>query len=251
MSSSELSDHPVEADAPADTANKRRSGRVSRKPPQFAQAPTRPKRKRAEAEEDGVADGQEADEDDEEESESEASADEEEVRERRAKARKTKAAPTTKKPAAKRPKTNGVTLALPVRSQVKGRRKRAQAVDEEDAEQAGGLYGQSKTLPTRAPSQHMLTKCTAEVFARGHTLHDVAAEWLQAFEQHESAAVAQLVNFVLRCSGCDLNVTEHDIEDPDNCTGKMEDLQGEFQAVSPALPIPLSPRPPSTDRIPA
>lgn len=70
------------------------------------------------------------------------------------------------------------------------------------------------------------------MFARGHTLADVAAEWLKSFEQHESAAVADLVNFVLKCAGCDLKVADHDIEDPDNCTNKVEDLQGEFQAVS-------------------
>lgn len=39
-----------------------------------------------------------------------------------------------------------------------------------------------------------------------------------------------MVNFVLKSAGCDLKVTDHDIEDPDNCTNKLEDLQGEFQA---------------------
>lgn len=35
---------------------------------------------------------------------------------------------------------------------------------------------------------------------------------------------------MLRCAGCALKVTDHDVEDPDNCTGRLEDLQGEFQA---------------------
>lgn len=70
----------------------------------------------------------------------------------------------------------------------------------------------------------------AEVFARGHTLDDVAAEWLKTFEQHESQAVADVVNFVLQCAGCNLQVTDHDIEDPDGCTNKIEDLQAEYQA---------------------
>ena len=72
----------------------------------------------------------------------------------------------------------------------------------------------------------------AEVFARGHTLADVAAEWLKSFEQHESQAVADLVNFVLKSSGCDLKITDTDVEDPDHCTSRVEDLQGEYQAVS-------------------
>lgn len=43
--------------------------------------------------------------------------------------------------------------------------------------------------------------------------------------------MADLVNFVLRSAGCDLEVTHEDIEDPDNCAGKLGDLQEEFQAV--------------------
>lgn len=77
----------------------------------------------------------------------------------------------------------------------------------------------------------------AEVFARGHTLKDVAAEWLKSFEQHESEAVAGLVNFVIKASGCDLKVTDVDIEDPDHCTSRIEDIQGEYQAVSTPRPL--------------
>lgn len=40
-----------------------------------------------------------------------------------------------------------------------------------------------------------------------------------------------MVNFVLKCAGCDLQVTHEDIEDPDNCASKLGDLQDEFQAV--------------------
>ena len=42
--------------------------------------------------------------------------------------------------------------------------------------------------------------------------------------------MSELVNFVLKCTGCDLQVDEHDIEDPDNVTGKLTDLQEEYQA---------------------
>jgi cohesin complex subunit SA-1/2 len=41
-----------------------------------------------------------------------------------------------------------------------------------------------------------------------------------------------LVNFVLKASGCDLEIDEHDIQDQDNVTGKLTDLQEEYQAVS-------------------
>src|SRR5947207_9361094 len=41
-----------------------------------------------------------------------------------------------------------------------------------------------------------------------------------------------LVNFVLKASGCNLEIDEHDIQDQDNVTGKLSDLQEEYQAVS-------------------
>lgn len=42
--------------------------------------------------------------------------------------------------------------------------------------------------------------------------------------------MCDLINFVLRCTGCNLQVDVHDIEDPDNITGKLTDLQDEYQA---------------------
>ena len=38
------------------------------------------------------------------------------------------------------------------------------------------------------------------------------------------------MNFVLRCTGCELTVDIHDIEDPDNAVGKLEDLQDAYSA---------------------
>src|SRR5436190_8718632 len=39
----------------------------------------------------------------------------------------------------------------------------------------------------------------------------------------------ELVNFVLKCTGCDLKVETHDIEDVDNVPSKLGDLQDEYQ----------------------
>lgn len=44
--------------------------------------------------------------------------------------------------------------------------------------------------------------------------------------------MTELVNFVFQCAGCDLEVTEDDINDPDNVEGRVGDLQQQFQAVS-------------------
>lgn len=46
--------------------------------------------------------------------------------------------------------------------------------------------------------------------------------------------MCDLVNFVLKCTGCGLQVDVHDIEDPDNAVGKLTDLQDEFQQQKPA-----------------
>lgn len=39
-----------------------------------------------------------------------------------------------------------------------------------------------------------------------------------------------LINFVIRCTGCDLTIDVHDINDPDNAVSKLTDLQDEYQA---------------------
>ena len=75
-----------------------------------------------------------------------------------------------------------------------------------------------------------LTRRKAEVFSDVHTLEAVAADWLSHYEDDNANAMCDLINFVLRCSGCHLKVTVHDIEDPDNAPSKLEDLQNEFHA---------------------
>jgi len=72
--------------------------------------------------------------------------------------------------------------------------------------------------------------CAAEMFARGHTQDAVAAEWVSKYEEHNASAMCDLVNFVLRCTGCNLQVDVHEIGDPDNIPSKLTDLQDEYQA---------------------
>lgn len=45
--------------------------------------------------------------------------------------------------------------------------------------------------------------------------------------------MCDLINFVLKCTGCDSQVDVHDIEDPDNVTSKLTDLQDEYQRKRP------------------
>ena len=41
--------------------------------------------------------------------------------------------------------------------------------------------------------------------------------------------MCDLINLVIKCTGCDLQVDVHDIEDPDNAVSKLTDLQDEYQ----------------------
>ncbi len=60
----------------------------------------------------------------------------------------------------------------------------------------------------------------------------VAAEWMTRYAQHQANAMRDLINFVLKCTGCDLQVDLHDIEDPDNASSKLTDLQDEYHALN-------------------
>ena len=72
---------------------------------------------------------------------------------------------------------------------------------------------------------------TAEIFARGTRLTDVAAQWVARFNDHEAKAVAEIVNLVLRASGCHVQIDEDDIADPDNCPSRLGDIQDEYNNV--------------------
>jgi cohesin complex subunit SA-1/2 len=70
----------------------------------------------------------------------------------------------------------------------------------------------------------------ADVFGSGDRLEDVAARWVARFNEHEAKAVAEVINLVLRASGCNLRIDEDDIADPDNAPSRVAELQDEYQA---------------------
>ncbi|KAF2425743.1 STAG-domain-containing protein [Tothia fuscella] len=145
-----------------------------------------------------------------EEEEQEDEPDEEELKEKRKRARNaTKKA--TSKPAAKKAKaTNGEPVRLAIRpAALKKRRKAKPQLQVADAESVGGLY--------------------AEVFAKNQSLDDAAAAWLSQFNDNEHEAMADLFNFVLKCAGCDIKITNHDVDDPDHFAEKLGDIQEEYQ----------------------
>jgi cohesin complex subunit SA-1/2 len=69
------------------------------------------------------------------------------------------------------------------------------------------------------------------VFASGERPQDVTARWVARFSENEAKAVAEIVNLVLQAAGCDLQITEDDIADPDNSPNRVAEIQEEFQQV--------------------
>ncbi|KAK7749720.1 cohesin complex subunit [Cytospora paraplurivora] len=198
--------------SPAPTA-RRRSGRQTRAPEKFQPEPTiAPKRKRgAQDEEDDVENHNPEEDDDDlsEEDVEESSAEEDRPRTKKKPASQPSRA---KKPAAKKPKINGagpikssISIGLPSRPKPK---KTARVVTG-DARDGDGVY--------------------ADVFGSGDNSDDVASRWYQKYKADNEAAVTDLVNCVLLASGCDEQVTEDDIRDPDNIQNRLSELQDLYQ----------------------
>jgi cohesin complex subunit SA-1/2 len=61
---------------------------------------------------------------------------------------------------------------------------------------------------------------------------DVAGQFLESYQEDKYAAVTELVNFMLKSAGCDLQVNEDEIQDTDNVVRRLSELQDEYQAVS-------------------
>jgi cohesin complex subunit SA-1/2 len=85
-------------------------------------------------------------------------------------------------------------------------------------------------LPRLAISQ--FDHSIAEIFGSGDSSDEVATQWYSRYQANDSLAVTELVNCILLCAGCDQQVTEDDIRDPDNSHRRLDDLQNMYQEVS-------------------
>ncbi|KUI56793.1 Cohesin subunit psc3 [Cytospora mali] len=194
-------------------AARRRSGRQTRVPEKFQPETTiAPKRKRGAQDEEDDVENYDPEEEDEESSEEEAD-DSPAVEERPRSRKKSASQPSrAKKPAAKKPKINGagpsgsaMSIGLPSRPKPK---KTARVVTG-DRRDGDGVY--------------------ADIFGSGDNSDDVASRWYQKYKVDNEAAVTDLVNCVLLASGCDEQVTEDDIRDPDNIQNRLSELQDLYQ----------------------
>lgn len=70
------------------------------------------------------------------------------------------------------------------------------------------------------------------MYTSGDSSEEVAAAWSRRYEENAPEAMADLVNFVLKSSGCPIKVTVDDINDPDNSTNRLTDIHDEYKDVS-------------------
>ncbi|KAI5810915.1 hypothetical protein DFH27DRAFT_996 [Peziza echinospora] len=268
-----------EEEESADAAGgRRKSGRVVRKPIKLAdEAPsstpsgTAIKRKRSPveptpAEEEGDASGESAaedgedgaeedgDEDDddededaeeeEDEDEEESAAeddepDEEELREKRRAAKKKEAAKKATAPAAKKARTESgavTTAAAP------NKRIRKTPTGTNGSAAKPGKKGRPKVLREKRPEGDK-DSVLFDAVMDADNLDTVANEWTVKYEEENMESMRNLVNFFLRCCGCEHSVTLYDIEDQDTAATTLSQIQDVFKKQqSPDYPI-ISKRP--------
>lgn len=220
----------VETELPNGTAesSRRKSGRVSRRPDVFAEEEHQgsllmngsAKRKRIAY--DQTNDSDEDPEDSEEDSDDSEPA-EEEVR---AKRREQKKRAPAAKPPSKRAKTtpnSRATLAI-----------RSANVQSKPATKA------QKLQKARArPSQVHKEGLYAEVFGKSQSADRVAGIWVTSVRTDSVAAIRDLVNFVLKCVECNVEITSSDVEDIDNAANKLGDVLEEHYTEKQSAEYPL------------
>ncbi|KAI1126075.1 hypothetical protein F5Y10DRAFT_220840 [Nemania abortiva] len=219
----------------------RRSGRARAAPQKFSPEPrhsqndyaSSSKRKRGQdvdgdddaeneepdgSDEDAPTDGGHEEGDDDDDNDDDAEADDEATRRPR-KPRSSRKS-RSKKPAAKRTKINGTASALA----------------------PGPLAVPAVKLPNRpkkatkvAPpslARHDENSLYSEIFGSGNELDDVAAHWFQRYRDDDAKALTELINCVLLAAGCEQQLTEDDMRDPENSANRLTELEEAYEQTS-------------------
>ncbi|KAI0157661.1 hypothetical protein GGR57DRAFT_460570 [Xylariaceae sp. FL1272] len=120
----------------------------------------------------------------------------------------------SKKPAAKRTKVNGSVpgpLAVPA-VKLPNRPKKTVKIASVASREEDDLY--------------------AEVFGSGHSSDDVAAHWFQRYQEDDAKALTELINCVLLAAGCEHQLTDDDIRDPENSANRLTELEEAYEQTS-------------------
>lgn len=126
----------------------------------------------------------------------------------------------SKKPAAKRAKVNGAPRGLA----------------------PGPLTVSAVRLPNRAKKTTKVAPAGlarrdendlySEVFGSGNVSDDVAAHWFQRYGQAKAKALTELINCVLLAAGCEQQLTDDDIQDPENSANRLTELEEAYEQTS-------------------
>ncbi|GAA5920161.1 hypothetical protein JCM6882_006360 [Rhodosporidiobolus microsporus] len=63
-------------------------------------------------------------------------------------------------------------------------------------------------------------------------LAQTAEDWIEQYKEDSGPAMAELVNFVLRCCGCNATIDEHQAEDENGVVENLKDIVDEFKQES-------------------
>src|SRR5277367_2112737 len=80
--------------------------------------------------------------------------------------------------------------------------------------------------------ESVLITPAAAIFTSDDSSDAVATTWLAQYEADNTASMTELVNCILKSAGCEMKVTEDDVNDPDNIPSKLNDMQDEYKGVS-------------------
>lgn len=70
---------------------------------------------------------------------------------------------------------------------------------------------------------------SADVFGKSNNADTAAAQWLSLYQRDNGGAMRDLVNFIIRCTGAQLELNKEEVEDVDNAPNQIQNLQNDYQ----------------------
>lgn len=143
--------------------------------------------------------------------------------------------------AAKRKKTtttNGTRRPAAARSAKRATRGGGEEEEEDGGDKAAGARASGAAKPGKDFQIDDDNEIFNAVKSPNSALQQVAEDWIESYKEESGPAMAELVNFVLRCCGCNATVDEHQAEDENGIVENLKDIADEFkQEANMAYPL--------------
>ncbi|GAA6029512.1 hypothetical protein JCM8097_003715 [Rhodosporidiobolus ruineniae] len=115
----------------------------------------------------------------------------------------------------------------------KGRKPRARKAADEDGEDDAapktGAAGKASAKDFKIEGDNGLFNAVKNP---NTALQQTAEDWIEQYKEESGPAMAELVNFVLRCCGCNAAIDEHQAEDENGIVENLKDIVDEFKQES-------------------